>query len=203
MVFLYSHGEFTIIDDPLSTGGTELMGINSKGEIVGEYIDSTGFHAFVAQPTSTAHNAFAFVDDIRLKSPIGDRETPRLQAAWDAARRSGVGPPPLLRDAGCCRTCRVAVDEVEQWFGGDCGVVEVVRLESAKWRTNPALSRYSKPPPLGGGVFTRSVMRVEECPADKYRQILALCPAAITLSVRYGSPVIANPALMNYRRLRN
>jgi hypothetical protein len=28
---------------------------------------------------------------------------------------------------------------------------------SAEWRTNPALSRNLKPPPLGGGVFTRAV----------------------------------------------
>ena len=34
------------------------------------------------------------------------------------------------------------------------GVIEIVTPESAGWRTDPALSRNPKPPPLGGGVFT-------------------------------------------------
>ena len=71
--------------------------------------------------------------------------------------------------AGCWWACRVAVDKVEQWFGGDCGVVKVVRLESAKWRTNPALSRNPKPPPLGGGAFTRLASQYGEINRQIYR----------------------------------
>src|SRR5665213_133607 len=49
---------------------------------------------------------------------------------------------------------RVAAKEVERQHHRGRGVTEFVTLESAVWRTDPALSRNLKPPPLGGGVFT-------------------------------------------------
>jgi probable HAF family extracellular repeat protein len=45
--FLYSHGVYTNIDDPLAVYGTFATGVNNKGQIVGYYIDNTGNHGFL------------------------------------------------------------------------------------------------------------------------------------------------------------
>ena len=47
--FLYDHGVYQTIDDPLGSFGTVLTGINDQGSIVGYYFDSTGTHGFVAK----------------------------------------------------------------------------------------------------------------------------------------------------------
>src|SRR5665213_3160217 len=57
---------------------------------------------------------------------------------------------------------RVAAKEVERQHHRGRGVTEFVTLESAVWRTDPALSRNLKPPPLGGGVFTLSLIHISE-----------------------------------------
>ena len=49
--FIYSHGVFSTIADPLATAGTWALGINDKGQIVGYYQDVVG------------PGAQAFVDD--------------------------------------------------------------------------------------------------------------------------------------------
>ena len=48
--FLYSGGNFTPIDFPGATSRTVAFGINNSNEIVGYYIDATGWHGFVATP---------------------------------------------------------------------------------------------------------------------------------------------------------
>jgi hypothetical protein len=46
--FLYDHGQYTTLDDPLASGGvTEASGINGKGQIVGQYNDKTTIHGFL------------------------------------------------------------------------------------------------------------------------------------------------------------
>ena len=50
--------------------------------------------------------------------------------------------------------CRVADMRSSFWHRRGRGVNEFVTPEFAGRRTDPALSRNLKPPPLGGGVFT-------------------------------------------------
>jgi uncharacterized membrane protein len=38
--FLFSEGTYTIIDDPLATKGTNAIGVNNNGQIVGEYLNA-------------------------------------------------------------------------------------------------------------------------------------------------------------------
>ena len=65
---------------------------------------------------------------------------------------------------------RVAAKEVERQHHRGRGVTEFVTLESAVWRTDPALSRNLKPPPLGGGVFTRADRRPNPTPINMIRK---------------------------------
>jgi hypothetical protein len=94
-----------------------------------------------------------------LESPIGDRETPRTLGGWD-------------RGASRCRL--VASVGEGHWVVSSGNVTDEMWVDYIKnqtppepddnfkvtWRhvrrrrTNPALSRNLKPPPLGGGVFT-------------------------------------------------
>src|SRR5512133_1513266 len=41
--------KYTTLDDPLASGslGTNAVGINNAGQIVGEYSDGSGFHGFL------------------------------------------------------------------------------------------------------------------------------------------------------------
>ena len=45
--FLYSHGQYTTLNDPLATAGTWAQGINNLGRIVGYYGDGSGYHGFL------------------------------------------------------------------------------------------------------------------------------------------------------------
>jgi probable HAF family extracellular repeat protein len=45
--FLYDGGNFTTIDAPGLSGGSDATSINASGEIVGSYTDSSGVHGFV------------------------------------------------------------------------------------------------------------------------------------------------------------
>src|SRR5262249_60645152 len=45
-VLFYSGGTYTTIDDPAATNGTFAFGINDSGMIVGQYMSSSGLHAF-------------------------------------------------------------------------------------------------------------------------------------------------------------
>jgi probable HAF family extracellular repeat protein len=66
--FLYSHGTYTVLDFP-GASNTVAEGINAKGQIVGDYIDSSGTHAFldsggtyttIDPPGSILSEAFGF-----------------------------------------------------------------------------------------------------------------------------------------------
>jgi probable HAF family extracellular repeat protein len=45
--FLYDGSSYIRIDDPSATHGTDALGINNSGQIVGTYSDSSGNHAFL------------------------------------------------------------------------------------------------------------------------------------------------------------
>src|SRR5437016_3376589 len=46
--FTYDGSTYTTLDDPLGTNGTQLLGINNLGQIVGSYIDASGHsHGFL------------------------------------------------------------------------------------------------------------------------------------------------------------
>jgi probable HAF family extracellular repeat protein len=64
--FLYSHGSYTTLDDPLGTNGTFATDINDKGQIVGYYYDNL-------------HNQHGFLYDGRnyttLDDPVGINST--------------------------------------------------------------------------------------------------------------------------------
>jgi hypothetical protein len=54
-------------------------------------------------------------------------------------------------------------------LGGDVGVrCRELLQESAEWRTDPALSRNLKPPPLGGGAFTEVVSLIGPIPTSRH-----------------------------------
>jgi probable HAF family extracellular repeat protein len=55
---LFSGNMFTIIDDPLATGGTIARGINDAGQIVGVYMTSTGAHSFLL-----SNGTYTTIDD--------------------------------------------------------------------------------------------------------------------------------------------
>ena len=47
--FIYFHGQFKTLDDPLGAQGTIVEGINDSAKIVGVYYDTGGaHHGFVA-----------------------------------------------------------------------------------------------------------------------------------------------------------
>jgi uncharacterized membrane protein len=71
--FLLSNGTFTTIDAPAallppppSNNGTAATGINSQGEIVGSYFDSTGAHGFLL-----SNGTFTTIDAPGAKTPAG------------------------------------------------------------------------------------------------------------------------------------
>jgi VCBS repeat-containing protein/probable HAF family extracellular repeat protein len=47
--FVYSNGAFATVDDPLATTGTQLVGINNLGQVIGNYQDANGWHGFAAK----------------------------------------------------------------------------------------------------------------------------------------------------------
>jgi probable HAF family extracellular repeat protein len=55
---VYSGGGFTSFDEPLTTDGTYPTAINDAGQVVGYYIDSSGFHGFLY-----SGGAFTTIDD--------------------------------------------------------------------------------------------------------------------------------------------
>jgi probable HAF family extracellular repeat protein len=52
--FLFDHGQYTTLDDPLATGGTFAFGINDAGDIVGYYQVGAGTYGFIATPIPDA-----------------------------------------------------------------------------------------------------------------------------------------------------
>jgi hypothetical protein len=82
---------------------------------------------------------------------MGSRQTNRKVGAWKRASRQSYrlqyqvcpGDEVPLSGAGMLRT------DAER------------SSESAEWRTDPALSRKLKPPPLGGGGFTAFHVLIE------------------------------------------
>jgi hypothetical protein len=111
--------------------------------------DATSFRSPLANRMQLADQRPHF-----LESPIGDQETPRLEAAWDAARHIGDVPSLLLSGTSNLRACRATAHEAGQWVRRSRGAVNAVTLKSAARRTDQAFNRDPKPPPLGAGVFT-------------------------------------------------
>ena len=66
--FRSAGGVYTTIDDPLGAGGTQALGINNAGQIVGTYSDSSGkSHGFLYNPNA---NTYSTLDD-----PLGAQGT--------------------------------------------------------------------------------------------------------------------------------
>jgi uncharacterized membrane protein len=45
--FLLSGGTYTTLDDPSATNGSQLLGINASGQMVGQYVNASGAHGFI------------------------------------------------------------------------------------------------------------------------------------------------------------
>jgi probable HAF family extracellular repeat protein len=69
--FLESDGTYFTLDDPSATLGTQAFGINNSGQIVGAYVNASGTHGFLYDPTSNMFPPYFTLNDPLATGPEG------------------------------------------------------------------------------------------------------------------------------------
>jgi uncharacterized membrane protein len=86
--FIWNNGTYTILNDPLATDGTAVRGINDAGQVVGNYGDNSGQHAYIYNGSS-----FSTLDIPAGAQPWGINNRGEVSGLYYSP---SVGVPPFI-----------------------------------------------------------------------------------------------------------